>query len=37
VVNHRLPEPLRLAHIKARHLRSALRSGELDLNGQATG
>lgn len=37
VVNHRLPEPLRLAHIKARHLRSAMRSGELDLNGQVTG
>jgi deoxyribonuclease V len=29
VVNHRLPEPLRLAHIKARHLRSEMRSGEL--------
>lgn len=29
VVNHRLPEPLRLAHIKARQLRSEMRSGEL--------
>jgi deoxyribonuclease V len=37
VVNHTLPEPLRLAHIKARHLRSAMRSGELGRNGQATG
>jgi len=29
VANHSLPEPLRLAHIKARHLRSEVRSGEL--------
>jgi deoxyribonuclease V len=29
IVNHRLPEPLRLAHIKARHLRSEMRSGQL--------
>ena len=29
VVNHRLPEPLRLAHVKARHFRSATRSGQL--------
>jgi deoxyribonuclease V len=31
VVNHRLPEPLRLAHIKARQVRSAARRGELTL------
>ncbi|MGZ4846928.1 MAG: endonuclease V [Halobacteriota archaeon] len=29
VVSHRLPEPLRLAHIKARQLRSEMRFGEL--------
>jgi len=29
VVSHRLPEPLRLAHIKARHLRAEMRSSEL--------
>ena len=29
VVSHRLPEPLCLAHIKARQLRSEMRSGEL--------
>jgi deoxyribonuclease V len=29
VVNHRLPEPLRLAHIKARHLRSEVHSCKL--------
>ena len=29
VANHRLPEPLRLAHIKARYFRSATRSGQL--------
>jgi len=28
VVSHRLPEPLRLAHIKARHLRSEMRSSK---------
>ena len=30
IVNHRLPEPLRLAHIKARHLRSEMRSSKLE-------
>ncbi len=31
VVNHRLPEPLRLAHIKARQVRSAARRDELTM------